>query len=83
MDIFIVCTRAQGGRYVRTASTDESRARAEAVGIVSGFAADGWDVEAHEIERADGPGEPGIIAVWMLRNADNWGNVELYKVSEG
>lgn len=85
--IYIICTYNNGGRYVKTATTNRERADVEAARVVEGYAADGWTVRQTEQipagEWGEGPGDPSVIEVFHLRNAaGDWCNVELYEIDE-
>lgn len=83
MDIFVICTFSDSGRFVTTATPDEHAARAEADSIVANMAADGWKLnETQDIsESAAIPGVPGVIRVYHLsRSSGVWENVEIYRI---
>lgn len=89
MGIYIICTCNQRGRFVKTATTDETRADASAARLVDWFASMGWNVEetqtipdGEQLEPT-GPGVPDVIQVYHLRNAaGEWLNVEIYRVED-
>ncbi len=88
MEIFIICTCNDRGRYVKTATTDETNAEALARRVVEAFTASGYkltelqNVRAGEWEQ-DGPGIVSVVRVYHLHTpAGAWENVELYRVEE-
>ena len=88
-EIYIICTREAGGRYVQTATTDRNRADVEAARLLGNYAAAGWNVEQRQIiplaEQFEpvAPGVPAVIEVYHLkRRPGEWENVELYRVEE-
>lgn len=89
MKIYILCTYNECGRFVKTATTDETRAEVLAARLVRAFSSMGWNNEETQIipdaEQLEptGPGVPDVIKVYHLRNAaGEWLNVEIYRVEE-
>ncbi len=89
MKIYIICTHNERGRFVKTATTDETRAEVLAARLVRGFSVMGWNNKENQIipdtEQLEptGPGVPDVIKVYHLRNAaGDWCNVELYRVED-
>ena len=85
--IFIIATRNQGGRYIKTATTNEARAEQLAARLVKGLGALEWELKETQIipdgEQLEpiGAGVPDVIKVYHLSNyAGDWCNVELYRV---
>ncbi len=83
MEIYVICTRNRGGRFVQGGATDLRRAVESCAHFVEGLTADGWDLE--QVRDIPDGGEidltgPAVIRVSHLRRAADWCNVELYKI---
>lgn len=84
MEIYIICTLSESGRYVHDATTSPRRLDDEYKQLVAGLSADGWHtVKVQTITDPATDGRPRVVTVAHLRNErrkapNDWLNVEVY-----
>ena len=84
MDIFILCTYSEGGRFVQAATTDPTTAGENHERLLGGLVADGWHVGRTQLrDLNDGTEGVALSSVVHLSNdAGRWLNVEEYHTTE-
>lgn len=86
MDIFILCTANEGGRYVNNATTDPDKARRQHEQLLRGFVLDGWHIvktaARERLNNDDGAALELSSVVYLRNDAEQWLNIEEYHVHE-
>ena len=84
MNVYVICTCYERGRYVQGATTDKGKAQATAERLAQGYTAEGYELtERQHVRDGFHDDTPDVIEVWHLRNgAGDWCNVELYATDD-
>lgn len=81
MDIYVICTSSDSGRYVQDATTNKAEAEGITSRLVADFVEAGYILtETQKIGTVPATNAPEIIEVSHLRREPSlWMNVELYR----
>lgn len=83
MDIFVICTRSEGGRFLRTATTSNETLNAEITKISAEWTAEGWNNTRTQFpDRDERDAAPLLCVFRFVDGSGGWRLIEVYGVQE-